>query len=478
MLLKSLFLSKKPVVIYVIITKRSIMPFLERLQSAMILKTPMHKQYETHMLEHLHAPFYEAILNDDKKTIKIMIEDGFNIDFHEAAHIPPLIYSIIHNKKDISLYLLQQGADVNIKTSKGESALHVSIKLEYFEMITLLIEFGADIPNIEDIDSLKVRRHIESLDITPPSKESCFISAKRGDIISLSLTCNADKKLFFATQNGYNLLHLAIYSKNIETIIYLLNRGLDIDSVDNNSNTALTIASKFKDNEEIVSLLIRRYATLDHKNAQSHTPLCIALQHGNAKIAKILIKNGANIHLACNLHTPLTLTHNAIFKYPQTADEFRVIETELLIKGAHVNIPVNALRWTPLYMTISKMQTHILKQHLKLLIRLGAEINYLDTNRRSALMIASSLGRYEAVEILLNNYAKIDILDNFGWSALMFGVYYNHYKVVELLLNSGADVNLSSKKKLNAIKIAKQHKRENIITLLLDYGAIEEENRE
>ena len=454
------------------------MPFLERLQSAMILKTPMHQQNEAYIVEQLHAPFYEAIRRSDLQTVALMIEDGFDVDFHEAAHIPPLIFCIIHQKTDIANYLLTHGANANIAISQGESALHVSMQLEDNSMIKMLLDFGAEISLQDSLDYPELLTLYDERSTFSSDEASCFTSAKQGDLVKLSLTCNRDYSLFTSKQHGYTLLHLAVYSGNRELIIYLLNKGLNIDEEDNSANTALNIAVKFRHYSDIVSLLIKRNATLEHKNSQSHTPLTTALRNGYADIAKILLDNGANIHVVDNLHTPLTLIHEAILKFPQDAQAFRELETRLLIQGAHVDIPVNALRWTPLYMTLSKVPTYVLKLHLKLLIELGAEINYLDTNGRTPLMIASSLGRYEAVEILLNNYAKINLLDNFGWSALMLGVYYNHYNVAELLLATGADPNLHSPQKLNALKIAKEHKREKIALLLLKYGATEEENTE
>ncbi|MEA1919408.1 MAG: ankyrin repeat domain-containing protein [Campylobacterota bacterium] len=463
------------------------MPFLERLQSAMILKTPMHQENEAHIIEHLHPPFYEAIQNADTSTLSKMLEDGFDIDFHEVAHIPPLIYSIIHKQARITQYLLEHGAHVNISTLEGESALHVSIRLEAFEMIALLLRYGADI-HLKDTkghsalslceQNLEIQKLLNETQMMPRSDESCFDSAKKGDLYSLSLTCNENQNLFESTEQGHTLLHLATYSGNRELLIYLLNKGLNIDATDNSGNTALNIAVKFENYDAIVALLIKRKATIDHKNLQSRTAFTSALRNGYASQARLLFDHGANIHVVDNLHTPLTLIHRAILNYPQSADAFRALETDLMIRGAHVNIPINNLKWTPLYMTISKMQTHTLKEHLQLLIQLGAEINYLDTNGRSALMISASLGRYHATELLLNNYANIDSIDNFGWSALMLGVYYNHYKIVELLLSVGADANLTSPQHLTALKIAKQHKREKIVLLLLEYGATEEENTE
>ncbi len=463
------------------------MPFLERLQSAMILKTPMFHHNEAHIVEHLHAPFYEAIRQGALEQIIQMIDEGFDVDFHEAAHIPPLIYSILRQQYRIAEYLLEQGAHVNITSFQGDTPLHIAMKLRLPETVYLLLRYGAD-PDRKDADGNTAATLANNDDTLlgllhetqamPHSGCSCFESAKNGNLYELSLTCNADAALFETTEQGHTLLHLAIYSGNKALVRYLLNKGLDIDAVDNSGNTPLGIAVKFEKNLDIVSLLIDRKATLDHRNAQSRTPLTSALRNGHTDIAMRLIQSGANIHVVDALHTPLTLVHEGIEKYPARANAMRQLETELMIHGAHVDIPINNLRWTPLYFTISKLQNHAMQEHLNLLIQLGADLNYRDTNGRSPLMIAASLGRYNAVETLVNNYVKLDLIDTFGWSALMLGVYYNHYKIVQFLLESGANANLVSTTQLSALKIAKEHQRDHIVTLLLDYGAKEEKERE
>ena len=86
-------------------------------------------------------------------------------------------------------------------------------------------------------------------------------------------------------------------------------------------------------------------------------------------------------------------------------------------------------------------------------------------------MVAASMGRRYAVEILLKNYAEIDRIDRYGWSALMLAVYYNHIRIVEFLLQCGCDANLTSAQGLNAMKVARKHQRRQIITLLRQYGA-------
>ena len=463
------------------------MPFMERLQSAMILKTPMHHDHEVHLVENLHAPFFEAIKNNDIDRIALMIHKGFDVDFHNTTVIAPLIFAVMHRRNTIVSYLLEHGANVNVTTSKQENALHLAIKLRQYDIMTLLLRYGADAhqKNSEQISPYEMtlnnplaRELIETTSMIPVTSTSCFESAKKANLYDLVHTGRNHDMLFKTTPQGHSLLHLAIYGGNLKMITYLLNKGLNIDALDNSGNTPLNTAVKFAHYSEIVKLLIERNATLDHRNAQGRTPLTAALRNGYDTIASLLIQNGANIHTVDGIDTPLTLTHEAITKFPDRSDAFRQIETELMIRGAHLEIPLNHLRWTPLFLTVSKVQDHAVRLHLETLIKMGAHLDYRDTNGRTPLMIAASLGRRYAVETLVNNYASINMIDNFGWSALMLAVYYNHYKIVQFLLETGADVNLSSTNHLNALKIARDHKRNQIINLLLEFGATEEENSE
>jgi ankyrin repeat protein len=243
--------------------------------------------------------------------------------------------------------------------------------------------------------------------------------------------------------------------------------------------TPLLIAAGMNDRLDILNFMLRRHATIEHKNNIGNSPLTLALLKGHADYVDALLDNGANIHTYDGFHTPLTLTHNAIQKFPDDADRFRKIESRLLIKGAHVDVPTNRLNWTPLFHTSTRQQNSTIKMQMDLLLHLGADVNYTDTNGRTALMLACSTGREYAVKRLLDNYADTNKVDHYGWSALMFGVYYNHHQIVHMLLEYGADVNMRSQRGLNALQIAIQHQRKVMIDLLLDYGAeAEDENRE
>lgn len=467
------------------------MPFMERLHSALILKTPMHHPNEAHIVEQPHREFLDAIRRGDQSAVEERILSGFDVDHAESTHTPPLIYAILHERFNIVQTLLNYGANANVYDHRHSTPLHVAVRLKQDQSAHLLMRYGADpktkddngVSPLELAAGMHSKSTVKILKQTPPMlKEpiSLFEAAKRGDLLSIAYADKRHDRLFALNEKGQSLLHLAVLSDHTKLVAYLLNKALDIDAIDNHGNTPLGIAVAHGVSTTILEYLIKRHATIEHKNNNHATPLMLALARGNSPHCDMLLDAGANIHTTDGIHTPITLCHNAIERFEEEADAFRNLQSRLLIKGANVDEYTNDLHWTPLMMIITHPQSEKLENHFDLLLKLGAKVNHQDRNGRSALMLACSTGRTQMVRRLIDNYANPDLIDVFGWSALMFAVYYNHVRLVHILLEYGADVNASSEKGLTAMKIATQYERTLMVELLLDYGAIEEEdeNRE
>ncbi len=466
------------------------MSFMERLHSALILKTPMHHPNEAHIVEQPQRDFLDAIRRGDNAAVEAKLLEGFDIDHAECTHTPPLLFAILHERFEIIQTLLNYGADANVKDHQHCSPLHMAVKMRQDETVHLLMRYGAD-PGAKDAAGLSpmelayqmgARQTAKLLKQTPPMlKEppSLFEAAKRGDLLTIAHADKRGDRLFVRNHDGQSLLHHAVGGNNIRLIAYLLNKGLDIDATDNLGNTPLCIAAYQGGMGAIMHYLIRRHATVDHRNGRRHSPLMIAMGRGYTEYVELLLDAGADIQTTDGLETPLTLCHDAIERFPSEAEAFRRIESRLLVKGAHPDPYINDLNWTPLFQSVTRPQNAKIKAHLDLLLRLGADVNHRDRNGRTAMMLACSTGRGEIVQKLLNYYADPDRIDIYGWSALMFAVYYNHTRIVHMLLEHGADVNATSDKGLTALKIATQYNRTLLAELLIDYGAIaEDENRE
>jgi len=456
------------------------MPFMERLQSALILKTPMYHPNEAHIIEHTHEVFYETIIHNKSAQMVQMIIEGFDVDFHELGKTPPLIFAIKYNKKEIIETLLLYGANVNIQDRDGNTPLHFALKFEYYELMTTLLHYGGDvtIANSEGLSAFESASKNEKsiisavVSLVDTKAHNIFETARLGDLNRLVHSIQKQKQLFQTNGEGQSLLHLAVLSNNIKAVLYLLNKGLNIDAEDNDSLTPLIVAMSHSRYLNVAILLLDRHATLEHVSNKGHSALSVAIRNNNPEGATMLIKRGANINIADNAHTPLTLTHTALLQYHENAQVYRDLETLLLSKGAKVDVTLNSLGWTPLCTTVTKAQDKPNSEHMLLLLQLGADVNHLDINGRTPLMLAASMGRTSSVEMLMNNYAANDTIDNFGWNALMFGVYYNHVDVVTFMLENGVDPNQVSPQGLTALKIAQEHKRIKMVDLLLEFGAM------
>ncbi len=460
------------------------MPFMERLQSALILKTSLYHPLEAAILDKDYFYFYDAIKRNDSDKIIGMIYDGFDVDHSDFGHTPPLIYALEHEAHQIAQVLLVHGANVNILHKDSCSALHYAIKLQNYEMALLLVRYGADqkLETADNETALSIAQNlndttmIEILNDTSTMLDqnmNIFHAVIEGNLAQVSESVQSPQDLLIKTLEKQTLLHLSVKSGNIKLINYLLNKNVDVECKDQFGNTAFTLSCITHDRIDILELLNERHHLLDHKNAKGSAPLMLCLQFGHVKSAKFLIENGANIHIYDAIQTPLTLVHNAIDTYPNLRKEYQELESLLLIKGANVDMSTNKLKWTPLIQCVTRAQNTFVKNHINLLVNLGAHINYQDTNGRSALMLAGSMGKYAPVQQLMENYANVNLKDNFGWSALMLAVYYNHENIVLLLLEYGCDISIESEHGLDAYKIAKEHKRESIVTLLEEFGAKE-----
>jgi ankyrin repeat protein len=439
------------------------MTFLQHLQSSLILGTKMAHPEEEHFLKQDCKELITAIDKDSADTLRLLIEAGLDPDKCEQRHITALCYAVKYEKIEALQCLLSYGCDVNHIDGFNRRALDYAYESKNEKTIELLLRYGAFSQNTQ-LPSNRL-----SFDVS-----NIFEAALLGNLHALVYYYNLGTHVHHFPPNKRTLLHLCIEGNNPKLLIYLLNKGISIDEADQSGNSALIMAAMEPSRLKLLEILISRNATLDQRNHRHTSALTMAIKRFNIQAVRLLIKAGANVNIRDGIETPLSLTHKALDRVvdKRLQKELRDLETLLMSKGAHVNNNHDKLRWSPLMQTASHYPDEKSIAHLKLLIKLGAKIDQTDKNKRTALMIASSLGRIEALGILVKQGAQMNIFDKFGWTALMLAVYYNQKEIVKFLLQAGADVNISAKKGLSAMKIAIDNERVSLIPILKNYGAV------
>ena len=88
------------------------------------------------------------------------------------------------------------------------------------------------------------------------------------------------------------------------------------------------------------------------------------------------------------------------------------------------------------------------------LVKAKADVNAVDKDGVTALMMASSAGRDGMVRLLIENQARVDARDHDDWTALMYAADAGHWSAVKELIEAKADVNATEKKGWSPLMMA------------------------
>jgi len=292
-------------------------------------------------------------------------------------------------------------------------------------------------------------------------------------------------------ERGRSLLHYAVV-KGSETSVaeYLLEKGIDTNATDYLGLTPLHAAAALG-REEIVKILVDAGASLNLKapGDDNLTPLDYAFERENTGIARLLIKNGADISPGVSVKISdeqgMTPLHWAI-----EAGRRRSVQT-LVKKDAGVNA-ANEAGKTPLHLAADQNDT----VSVKVLIENGAGINnkckkgktplfytiapyfppYIDFVPRIKTqtpapdkLLPEEQSRYKTVRMLLENNARVDVRVE-RWSPLTLAAGFGFRETVELLVKHGAAVQIRNEPH-SPLHVAAANGHAEVAAFLLEEGA-------
>ncbi|CAD7928023.1 unnamed protein product [Amoebophrya sp. A120] len=258
----------------------------------------------------LDKEFVECCFDGDLDEVKKLLEKGADSNAVDTRKYTGLSEAACNGQKAVVEYLLAYnpplGSDPNAKSAEGRTALHRACFNGHCEVVTLLLQNGAD-PRIKDKMNerpydIATSKEIHALLDSWKLEDSLHIMEERKKAREA-----AEEGLVQNDEERKRLLK----SRKTAKIFQLVEEGdvtmLDIELVDVESNistyrddrgnTALHLAA-WKDRMEVcVYLLDEANAQVDARDSKGWTPLQIASFHGNRKGCELLLSKKANPEL-------------------------------------------------------------------------------------------------------------------------------------------------------------------------------------
>ncbi|MDQ7825876.1 MAG: ankyrin repeat domain-containing protein [Candidatus Eremiobacteraeota bacterium] len=378
------------------------------------------------------------------KTIdimKILIASGANINARDSEGNTPL-HSYYKNYEVSSAgpiieWMIAHKADINARNNNGDTLLHITSFLEPFPRF--LIMRGAD-PLIMNKKGKTILNHIISSDrvfsyyrpyiqlgaaLDLPTYKEHGVKLKSLNPSEAALAGIAI--LFDNLEKKTTPLHLAVKSGTIKNVKELLKNGKDVNSIDELWRTPLYYAPS----REIAQCLADRGARMDISDIFAMSPLSHAIYYRRNALADYLLEKGAKQFPTLDGWLPL--------HYAALRGNVKIAKS-LIKQGADIEARDSAGS-TPLIISA----LHGTGEVSELLIMSGADINAKDSSTgMKPLHYASREGHADVVRLLLEKGAdmkeSVDIR-NETMTPLRFAVEEGHKDVIELLLQKGAEVN-------------------------------------
>ncbi|KAL7621867.1 hypothetical protein AAE478_007367 [Parahypoxylon ruwenzoriense] len=231
-------------------------------------------------------------------------------------------------------------------------------------------------------------------------------------------------------RDGSTPLSLAVRRDHEDIIRLLLNRGANIESLDQFGQTPMHTAAE-RGHAAIVQLLLDRGANIETKNKNGETPLSLAAKSGHATIVELLLDRGANIETKDN-------NGRTLLSIAAGAGRDFVVTMLLLAKRANIESP-DKFGQAPIHRAAKRGNAGV----IQLLLNEGINIETRDKNGRTPLSLAAECAYGpDSVRLLLAKGADVEARDNDNQAPICWAIGNGNFNdtIVEELLDGGADI--------------------------------------
>jgi len=221
-----------------------------------------------------------------------------------------------------------------------------------------------------------------------------------------------------------NIIIEAAYHNQWKIIKNYLEAGGDIESTDDEGNTALTIAA-LEGKVKLFKKLIAHGANTQHKNSRKESVFLATIFGQNFEIVKCIIDDINEIDMRDgNDDTPLMVA--------ASLGNLKIVKL-LVDHGADLNAVSKASDYTPLLDALQKGHEEVAKY----LIAKGANVITMGKDRNTPLMYAVDQNMPELALLLIEKGCDIKTKSKDGIGALFGATVIENTKLIDVLLEKG-----------------------------------------
>ena len=348
------------------------------------------------------SPLHISCRNGYLAVAQLLKQNKANINSRNHCLDTPLISTSKTKRTDIVEWLITQGARMNNSNCTYTSALHAAVEKGYMPTVKLL--------------------------------------AKNGTFLNFHKT------------NGLTAVHFAVQKQHLDILDYLLNKGALPDVAAEYGVTPLIQAVKTK-NIALVECLIKYGACVNMHDHCINTPLMVAVTDNSLDMVKYLITKGASVNITNNngvspKDAAYSLGYNNIASYL----------TNLIHSYIHTNVTFDKNVPSAQDQLFQMCKTgEGTRNQLDSLIKAGANVNEINIDGRTPLIVATQTCSKLLVRWLLEKNACVFAKDKQTFTAIQYAVINEDTDLVNLLLKNASHESINYKQMQNVLESAINH---------------------
>ncbi|XP_061604448.1 protein TANC2 isoform X2 [Phyllopteryx taeniolatus] len=386
--------------------------------------------YSTENLNHALSSL-RNLYTPNIKVSRLLITSGADVDYRSGVlNDAPLLCVHAHlGHDDAVALLLDHGAQVDIQSHDGLTALGFAASAGHLDVITLLSQHKAKVGHV-DASGRCVGVH----------------AAQRGHLHVLRfLLKHADwscasccgRRGVSRSQALQQALTAAASMGHTQIVSYLLDRPEEDDDDEEErpeintadslwGETALTAAAG-GGRVSVCKLLLDQGASLEQGSRRSVLPLFSAVRRGHWQVAELLLNHGAQVNMVDQHGRTALMT---------AASEGHVTTAKLLLDHSASLDQADREGLTALSWACLKGQLPLVRE----LVARGAATTHSDRSGRTPLDLAAFRGDPEVVKHLVDHGASVEHVDSSGMRPLDRAVGCRNTSAVIALLKKGAQI--------------------------------------